>query len=506
MTVTNRYHRDFLRRFSAAASRGWTDHGLVGRLLRVRAPVCASMLLTIGACGGGSDAGPVGSASTTVTVVPASAKPTVSVTLSQPEIAGSGSATLAWTSTDATSCVASGAWTGTRSVSGSDTVRGEAGSRNEYTLSCTGPGGTASGTATLAVAAAATTAAGTSAAAMPFGLYVGNPNGNDASSMAWFHSQWDTSVQQLGRTPKFFGTFTDFSQDWDRWPSNAGWFAWSFNQSKRVAGMKPVIGIKLSTNAYWNRQADAFREIIDGKRDQVYRDVVTAWRDTGYSELRFRISYEFNGNFMPDNFGNTPEMLDLWRRAFARVADVMHAVPNVKVLVVWNPANINWAGNSVAEAYPGDRYVDVIASDIYSPLYPQSLRDWSGGPDAASVAEWAKNPVNRIHFWDYPAATQWTLTGSGWGMVQALDFALAHRKPFAISETGVGGDDNKIGPSDDGEFPGYLRKRLDGFVARGGTIDHVIIWDFDASDGKWRFSRVPGKAATAAAWKAFLQP
>ena len=342
------------------------------------------------------------------------------------------------------------------------------------------------------------------AGAIPFGLYVRNPNGNDTAAMAKFQSDWDASVRQLRRAPQFFGTFTDFGQDWNNWPSNAGWTAWSFNQSGRAAGLKPVIGIKLSTNAYWNRQADAFREIIDGKHDQVYRDVVAAWRDAGYSELRFRISYEFNGNFMPDNFGNDATTLDLWRKAFAHVADIMHAVPNVKVLTVWNPANINWTGNSVAAAYPGDQYVDVIASDVYSALYPLSLRDWSTGSDAASLQEWIKNPANRIHFWDHPGGTQWTLDGGGWGMVQALDFAASHHKPFAISETGVGGDDVKTGPADDPQFPAYLKTRLADFTAKGGTVDHVIIWDYDASDGAWRFTGVPAKAATAAAWTAFV--
>lgn len=339
---------------------------------------------------------------------------------------------------------------------------------------------------------------------IPFGLYVGNPHGNDAAAMAQFQSRWDASVKQLGRAPQFFGTFTDFSQDWSQWRSNASWFAWSFNQSGRGAGLKPVIGIKLSTNAYWNRQSDAFREIIDGKHDQVYRDVVAAWRDAGYKELRFRISYEFNGNFMPDNFGNNAATLDLWRKAFAHVADVMHAVPNVKVLVVWNPANINWAGNSVADAYPGDQYVDVISSDIYSSLYPPSLYDWSSGSNAPTLAEWAKSPVNRIHFWDHPGGTRWTVNGSGWGMVQALDLAAQHKKPFAISETGVGGDNVKNGPADDPEFPAYLKTRLNEFTAKGGVVDHVIIWDYDASDGAWRFSNVPSKAATAAAWTAFV--
>lgn len=465
--------------------------------------------LAVCACGGEGTAPPSSAAVVVTTAAaPTAAAPTVSISFSPAEIPISGSSTLSWTSTSASACTGSGAWTGNQATTGSITITTPPAGKHTYMLSCTGPGGTASGAATLVVTGVAAPApsSGSNASSLPFGLYVGNPNGNDAAAMRRFQADWDASVKQLQRSPQFFGTFTDYSKDWSEWKSNASWFAWSFNRSARVSGMKPVIGIKLSTNAYWNRQADAFREIIAGKHDQVYRDVVAAWRDQGFTELRFRISYEFNGNFMPDNFGNTPEMLDLWRQAFAHVADVMHAVPNVKVLVVWNPASINWAGNSVAAAYPGDRYVDVIASDLYSALYPNSLHDWSGGPAAANIAEWAKNPVNRMHFWDHPGATQWTRSGSGWGLVQALDFAMAHKKPFAIGETGVGGDNVKTGPADDPQFPAYLRTRLTDFVARGGTVDHVIIWDYNASDGKWRFTDVPAKAATAAAWTAFVSP
>ena len=342
------------------------------------------------------------------------------------------------------------------------------------------------------------------AAQFPYGLYVGNPHGNDPAEMRRFQADWDASVKQLQRQPAFFGVFTDFGLDWERWPENAGWGAWSWMQSGRAKNLKPVIGIKLSTNAYWNRQADAFREIIAGKHDQVYRDVVARWRDAGFPELRFRISYEFDGGFMPDNFGNDAATLDLWRQAFAHVADVMHAVPRVKTLIVWNPANINWAAHSMPDAYPGDRYVDIIASDLYSSLYPHGFHDWSGGSDAPDLMTWARSDANRIHFWDYPGATQWSAVGGGWGLMQALDFALARNKPFAIGETGVGGDDKKTGPSDDPVFPAYLSERLSAFVAKGGVIDHVIIWDYNANDGAWRFTGVPAKAATAAAWTAFV--
>ncbi|RZK27486.1 MAG: hypothetical protein EOO61_23385 [Hymenobacter sp.] len=169
-----------------------------------------------------------------------------------------------------------------------------------------------------------------------------------------------------------------------------------------------------------------------------------------------------------------------------------------------NPVNINQSGNSVASSYPGDRYVDIIASDIYSVLYPFGFYDWSSGTTATTFANWAKNPVNRVHFWDHPGATQWSVDGNGWGLVQALEFAASHKKPFALSETGVGGDNVNNGLADDPEFPAYLKTRLNDFVTKGGVVDHVIIWDYDASDGTWRFTNVPQKAATAAAWTAFV--
>jgi hypothetical protein len=472
--------------------------------IKVRAlAVILALPSMLTACGGGGSSGTVNTASASSV---RAGLPVVKISFSPAEVTTSAQSNLTWTADNATSCNADGAWSGAQNAMGIKTIAPAGPGSYVYQLTCNGPGGSATSSATLIVTAAASPAATSASWIPPYGLYVGNPNSNDAAEMTVFQGRWDASIKQLGRPPQFFGTFTDFSQDWLQWRSNAGWTAGSFNNSKRVSGMKPVIGIKLSTNAYWGKQNDAFREIISGKRDDVYRGVVNAWRENGYKELRFRISYEFNGNFMPDNFGNDAETLSLWKQAFAHVADVMHAVPDVKVLIVWNPANINFSGNSVVDAYPGDQYVDVIANDIYSRQYPLSMVDWSTNAKAATLKDWFSNPANRIHFWDFPGATENTAVGSGWGLVQAMNFALARRKPFGISESGVGGDDVKTGPSDDPQFPSYLTSRLSDFVKRGGTVDHVIIWDYDAGDGKWRFTGVPTKSATAAAWTTFVNP
>lgn len=60
-------------------------------------------------------------------------------------------ATLSWTSTDATSCMAYGDWDGPRSTAGSEIIEPATASTYAYTLTCTGPGGSASDTVTVTV-------------------------------------------------------------------------------------------------------------------------------------------------------------------------------------------------------------------------------------------------------------------------------------------------------------------------------------------------------------------
>ena len=80
---------------------------------------------------------------------PFSAAPTLSFAASPISITAGQSATLSWTSTDASSCSASGGWSGTKAVSGSQSVTPT--TNTTYTLSCTGSGGTTTQNATITV-------------------------------------------------------------------------------------------------------------------------------------------------------------------------------------------------------------------------------------------------------------------------------------------------------------------------------------------------------------------
>jgi hypothetical protein len=75
--------------------------------------------------------------------------PTVSLTANPTSITSGSSSTLSWSSTNAISCTASGAWTGSKATSGSLSVNPT--SNSTYNLSCTGTGGTANASATVTV-------------------------------------------------------------------------------------------------------------------------------------------------------------------------------------------------------------------------------------------------------------------------------------------------------------------------------------------------------------------
>ena len=80
---------------------------------------------------------------------PTTPPPTVTLTASPTSITSSASATLNWSSTNATSCAASGAWSGRRSTANTFTLSPAV--TSTYTLTCTGAGGSASQSVTITV-------------------------------------------------------------------------------------------------------------------------------------------------------------------------------------------------------------------------------------------------------------------------------------------------------------------------------------------------------------------
>ena len=79
--------------------------------------------------------------------------PALTLTANPTSVASGAASTLTWNGTNVTSCTASGAWSGAKAVSGSQST-GALTTNSTFTLSCTGSGGSVSGAATVAVTAA----------------------------------------------------------------------------------------------------------------------------------------------------------------------------------------------------------------------------------------------------------------------------------------------------------------------------------------------------------------
>ncbi len=78
--------------------------------------------------------------------------PVVNLTVNPASVQSGGTTQLSWTSTNATSCTASGGWSGSRATSGAATSSALT-TTTTFTLTCTGPGGTGSDSKTVTVGA-----------------------------------------------------------------------------------------------------------------------------------------------------------------------------------------------------------------------------------------------------------------------------------------------------------------------------------------------------------------
>lgn len=282
--------------------------------------------------------------------------------------------------------------------------------------------------------------------------------------------------------------------------------------------MTPVIAIPLNSTASGAlTPQQSFQAFAAGQYDSVLQGIVKTWVDAGFTNLVFRPGWEMN---LPGtNYaGDSPQSQADWVSAFQHVYTVLHqaaAADGANVQVVWNPSTTNYSNaEATTNLYPGNAYVDVIGADAYANIYPYSdggpgaaYHDWSTGAEDTTVAQFIADPVNRTHYWSNPAATEWSLDGSG-GHSQSLDsliqFAEAQGKPFAIPETGAGNSNGGQDVNDDAAFPQWLAQQLTAAQAAGETISFVNLWDNNGG-GNYEFSYASdGKPAEATAWAQYF--
>jgi hypothetical protein len=154
--------------------------------------------------------GPGGSATNQVTVAVVGGTPTdgptVKVTATPSTITAGSRTLISWSTTNATSCTGSGDWTGSQALSGAKNT-GALTTDEVFALTCTGPGGTASQSATVTVASAPPTGTATLSWSPP----TVNTNGTPVVPLAGYHVYYQNGASGTRQSvPVSGGNTTSF--------------------------------------------------------------------------------------------------------------------------------------------------------------------------------------------------------------------------------------------------------------------------------------------------------
>jgi hypothetical protein len=180
----------------------------------------------------------------------------------------------------------------------------------------------------------------------------------------------------------------------DHWRNSGYRMIWAVQMLPASGGVSLATGATGAYNGYFTTLA---------------KNLVAA----GMGNSILRLGWEFNQSKFPWYAAGQPEnFVNYWRQ----VVTAMRAVPGAHFEFAWNPSRgdngpKDRALGNLADYYPGNDYVDIIAMDVY---------------DTA----WKHYPGASVEFH--------TILTQTWGLDWLAGFADAHGKPMAIPEMGLG--------------------------------------------------------------------
>ena len=218
----------------------------------------------------------------------------------------------------------------------------------------------------------------------------------------------------------------------DYLPGNAGWAGMDGSGGSlnwlltpwQGSGYTLSLGVPIIPTSSSGTAVGTLAQGATGAFNSYYVTLAQTLVAGGQSNAYLRLGWEFDGSWMPWA-ATTPSAEASFASYFQQIVTAMRSVPGSSFRFVWNPdaGAFTQSGYSVAAAYPGNAYVDVIGLDAYD-------------------QSWA-TPQTPANAWT--STTLPTLTA-------AQQFASAHGKPLAFPEWGVAIRSDGHGLGDDPYF------------------------------------------------------
>jgi len=245
------------------------------------------------------------------------------------------------------------------------------------------------------------------------GAYVASAN---PSGMAAF-------AAETGTSPTVATDYLPGNAGWSGMDGSGGSLGWLLGAWQGSA-YTLSLGVPIIPTTSSGAAVGTLAQGASGAFNLYYVTLAQSLVNAGQSDAYLRLGWEFDGSWMPWE-ATTPSAEASFASYFEQIVTAMRAVPGENFRFVWNPdaEAFTQSGYSVAAAYPGNAYVDVIGLDSYDQT-------------------WA-SPQTPANAWSSTALPSLT---------DAQEFASSHGKPLALTEWGLAIRSDGHGLGDDPDY------------------------------------------------------
>jgi hypothetical protein len=337
-----------------------------------------------------------------------------------------------------------------------------------FTAACGSGGGSAGTKATTGWAGGSNASPGSSNGASlatdaaGLGLYDGKSNSAGLETAA----QWLGSPGSI----KYAQDFID-ATDWSHISHPWNLDNWKGTPYTMIWGVPMVPCGAPSTQCATN--VSAFDQVASGDADGYYKTLAQNLAAAGFGSSYIRLGWEFNATWMgwsickQDGSGPTSWAKD-FDAAFRNIVTSMRSVSGTHFKFVWNPdvsSNVSCADTPMEGFYPGDRYVDVVALDVYDGI----------GQKISNAARWT-DLLNGVNGGQWTAVTPEAINGQafkGYGLNWLAAFGKEHGKLVSLPEWGLFPASDAAGGGDDPYFMTQMAKWI-----KANASGPAVFWNY----------------------------
>jgi hypothetical protein len=228
-----------------------------------------------------------------------------------------------------------------------------------------------------------------------------------------------------------------------------------------------------SPNTQCATNVSDYNLVASGGADSYFKTLATNLIKAGFGSSYIRLGWEMNGSDMGysicNQSGNGP---DSWLKdfvpAFQNIVTSMRSVSGANFKYIWNPlvsSSAGCPGVTMESLYPGDKYVDVVALDVYDGLSQQ----------VSDSARWS-DLLKGVNGGGFTFVTPQAINGQkfqGYGLSWLAAFGKEHSKEVALPEWGlVTSSGGSGGGNDDTYFMTQMTKWI-----KANATGPAIYWN-----------------------------